>query len=66
MKKEIICNNTARDLEKALDRVKSDKGTKKTEALINLLSTVEKAVNEIEFLSSQNEALLKLVNLLKV
>lgn len=66
MKKEIICNNAARDLDKALNRVKSDKSTKKTEALIGLLSSVEKAINELELLSSQNEALLKLVNLLKV
>lgn len=64
MKKEIICNKAARDLDAALTRLKSSK-TAKTEALVNLMHAAETAINELEYISSQNEALAKLISVLR-
>lgn len=64
MKKEIICNNKARDLDAALTRLKSSK-TAKTEAVVNLMQAAEAAVNELEYIASQNEALAKLISVLR-
>lgn len=64
MKKEIICNNAARELDAAITRLKSSK-TAKTEALVNLMQAAEAAINELEYISSQNEALAKLISVLR-
>ena len=64
MKKEIICNTKARELDAALTRLKSSKAGK-PEPVVNLMQAAEAAINEIEYLASQNEALAKLISALR-